>query len=42
MAFDAGMLSAVVREINELALGGRIDKINQPSKDEIIILNNRT
>ncbi len=37
MAFDAGMLSAVVREINELALGGRIDKINQPSKDEIIL-----
>ena len=37
MAFDAGMLSSVIREINGLALGGRIDKINQPSKDEIIL-----
>ena len=37
MPFDAGMLSAVVHEIKEDALGGRIDKINQPSKDEIIL-----
>ena len=37
MAFDAGMLSCVVNEIKETAQGGRIEKIYQPEKDEIII-----
>ncbi len=35
MAFDAGMLSAVIHEIKMLAEGGRIEKIYQPEKDEI-------
>ncbi len=38
MAFDAGMLSCVVHEINTLAGGGKIEKIYQPEKDEIILL----
>ncbi len=37
MAFDAGMLSAVVNELNTLASGSRIEKINQPSRDEVVI-----
>ena len=37
MAFDAGMLSAVINEINVLSGGARIEKVYQPSKDEIII-----
>lgn len=38
MAFDAGMLSCVVHEINTLAKGGKIEKIYQPERDEIIFL----
>ena len=37
MAFDAGMLSCMVREIRTVALGGRIEKIMQPERDEIIL-----
>ncbi len=37
MAFDSGMLSAMVNEINTLAAGARADKINQPEKSEIVI-----
>ena len=37
MAFDAGMLSAVVNEIKVLSGGARIEKVYQPSRDEIII-----
>ena len=37
MAFDAGMLSCVIHEIKEIAQGGRIEKIYQPEKDEIIL-----
>ena len=37
MAFDAGMLSAVINEIKVLSGGARIEKVYQPSKDEIII-----
>ena len=37
MAFDAGMLSAVVNELNTLASGSRVEKINQPSRDEVVI-----
>jgi len=36
MAFDAGMLSCVVRELKNVAQGGRIEKIYQPERDEII------
>lgn len=38
MAFDAGMLSAVVAEIRESAVGGRIEKVYQPRADEVILL----
>lgn len=38
MAFDAGMVSAVVYELNHLICGGRIDKIYQPEKDEITLM----
>ncbi len=37
MAFDAGMLACAVHEIRTVALGGRIEKIMQPERDEIII-----
>lgn len=36
MAFDAGMLSFVVREINEKLGGGKIEKIYQPGRDEVV------
>lgn len=37
MAFDACLLSALVNEINSTAQGGRIEKIYQPERDEIIL-----
>lgn len=37
MAFDAGMLACMVREIRTVALGGRIEKVTQPERDEIIL-----
>lgn len=37
MAFDAGMLSCVIHELKSVAQGGRIEKIYQPEKDEIIL-----
>lgn len=37
MAFDAGMLSCVVNELSNTAKGGRIEKIYQPERDEIIL-----
>lgn len=37
MAFDACMLAAVVSEINNIGAGGRIEKIYQPERDEIIL-----
>ena len=36
MAFDAGMLSAAVYEIKTVGGGGRIEKIMQPERDEIV------
>lgn len=38
MAFDAGMLSAVLHEISSLCLGARVEKVCQPTQDEIDIL----
>ena len=38
MAYDAGMLSCVLREINEKLEGGKVDKIYQPSHDEVVLL----
>ncbi|MBQ8533508.1 MAG: NFACT family protein [Clostridia bacterium] len=37
MAFDGAFLSAVGREINHLAVGSRVDKIYQPSREELVI-----
>ena len=37
MAFDAGMLASVVYEIKSLSDGARIEKVYQPSRDEIIL-----
>ncbi|MCL2236333.1 MAG: NFACT family protein [Defluviitaleaceae bacterium] len=37
MAFDGIAVSALVAEIGEKLTGGRIDKITQPEKDEIVL-----
>lgn len=37
MAFDAFFLSAVLAEVREKCLGGRVDKIHQPSRDALIL-----
>lgn len=37
MAFDGAFLSRIVYEINSVTDGARIDKIAQPSRDEIIL-----
>lgn len=44
MALDGIVLSNIVNELSTLLTGGRIDKISQPEKDEIIlnIRNNRS
>ena len=38
MAFDAYFLSAVLQEIREKAIGSRVEKIHQPSRDTILLL----
>ncbi len=38
MAFDAGMTAAVCRELSENIVGAKIEKIYQPSADEILLL----
>ena len=37
MAFDAGMVAAVAAELRGRLIGGRVDKISQPEKDEITL-----
>lgn len=37
MAYDAGLLAAVINEINITSAGGRVDKIYQPQNDTIIL-----
>lgn len=37
MALDGAVLSLIKREIEQIALDGRVDKIHKPSKDELII-----
>lgn len=37
MSFDGIVTNAVVNELNKKILGGRVDKIHQPEKDEILI-----
>ena len=37
MAFDAGMLRAVVREISDTLCGGaKVERITQPARDEFV------
>jgi len=36
MAFDAFFMGAVLQEIREIALGARVEKIHQPSRDTLI------
>ncbi len=38
MAFDAFFLSAVLEEIRGVAIGARVEKIHQPSRDTVILL----
>lgn len=38
MAFDAFFLTAVLNEIREKALGSRVEKIHQPSRDTVLLL----
>ena len=38
MAFDAYFLTAVLGEIRKVALGARVEKIHQPSRDTVIFL----
>ncbi len=38
MAFDAGMLYAVLHEIKNACLGARVEKVYEPTRDEIIFL----
>lgn len=38
MAFDAGMVSAVVNELDTRIKGARVEKVTQPERDEIVLL----
>ena len=38
MAFDAGMVSAIVNELNEKIIDARVEKVVQPERDEIVLL----
>ena len=38
MAFDAHFMSAVLDELREVAIGARVEKIHQPSRDTVILL----
>lgn len=38
MAFDAGMMHAVMHEIENRCTGSRVERVCQPSKDEIVIV----
>ncbi len=37
MPFDAGVMSAVVGQLKETAVGARIEKVYQPERDEIVL-----
>ncbi len=42
MAFDAGMLAAVINEIKSFAIGSKVEKVHQPERDEIhLVLHTR-
>lgn len=37
MAFDSGMLAAVINELQSKITGSRIEKIHQPARDELVL-----
>lgn len=37
MALDGGFLYRIAKEISDTAIGGRVEKIHQPSREEIVI-----
>ena len=37
MPFDAGVMAAVVKQLNDTVIGSRVEKIYQPERDEIIL-----
>lgn len=37
MAFDAGMLACMICEINRVAAGGKIERVTQPERDELVL-----
>jgi predicted ribosome quality control (RQC) complex YloA/Tae2 family protein len=41
MAFDACFIAAVVHELNENICNARVEKIQQPEKDEIVFILHR-
>lgn len=41
MAFDACFMAAVAHELNENILGARVEKIQQPEKDELVFVLHR-
>lgn len=38
MAFDAGMVSAIVHELKGRIVGARVEKVTQPERDELVLL----
>ena len=38
MAFDAGLLAHIIKEINDKLSGGRVEKIYQPARDEFVFI----
>lgn len=38
MAFDAGMVAAVTTELRQRLVGARVEKVQQPEKDEIMLV----
>ncbi len=37
MALDAGMVACLCRELHDILSGGKVDKVYQPSKDEVVL-----
>ena len=38
MAFDTICVNKIVDELSQTLIGGRIDKVHQPEKDELLLL----
>jgi len=38
MAFDAYFMTAVLQQIRQEAMGARVEKIHQPSRDTVMLL----